>query len=189
MWRLPAASPRAAATHLIFKGHSDLAYQRGVDALENYLSFLKHTLLHHGEVKCVKVAKEVNSRARMFVAGYPNQSVPYSGVWGHTHKDGLPRSLGKLAAFIREFPDLGLLITNLYTLFRLEPDTDISTITNEYKGSLTPKDFRSFLEFLNKTAPRLDPSVVGPVPSVRGGPNESIAILGAAADAVALGHN
>jgi hypothetical protein len=160
----------------------------GGSALAEYLDFANNLLKNHGERTTVKILKEINSLARMFVSGYPKDPKgTFGGVWFRTHKpSGLPSRLKILRKILKEDPRNGLLITNLVTLFRVEPVIDLSTIEGPFSGNPSQEVISDFTKFLKELNIKIEVKPTQLYPSTRSGPNGPIAILSVSHDAEAL---
>jgi len=147
-------------------------------AFTAYFDFVKWCYKHYGENTSVKILKEINSKCRHYAAGHPKSGNSFGGIWFRTNKKtGLPTRLADLSNFIVVEPNNALLIPNfVYTIY-LEPNTDISTITNPEISRFTIEDVREWETYLQHNSTKLVLSKVDyPVITCKGGPNGPSAI-------------
>jgi len=162
------------------------------------LTFIDNLIRENGMETAIKVYKDLNTVTRRNIL---NQKVKedfcIGGMWWDTYKvSKIPRKLPLFNKLIKENPHLAVNISNGYTVMKLKPKVDLSTVENSFTGN---KDFVNLLtKELYSTAsltqkelglPNLEPFKCNKYrihSSLKAGPNETVSLLGAWKDAKAI---
>lgn len=117
-----------------------------------YMCFLQHTCLHKGLKTTIERIKWDRLKVLQFLSG-ENLKEP-----GTTH-DGLPKKLGGLIPYIREWKilEIRFILTLLYSLrrFNLPLDPKLETVTAPSKAQYYEWMFKYFPDFLKAVCSRL----------------------------------
>lgn len=151
-----------------------------------YKEFASKCLQHYGKTQTIKILKDINSRSRHYVAGYPKGDMFFAGIkLKMSKKSCLPKRLNLLQEFLTVEPNTALLIPNIVYEMRDKPNYDISSITepSSARDRLLFED--RFKRWLSKNSPCLTPAKTDMLFTCKGGPNGPSAVSHAQ-DAVAI---
>lgn len=146
-------------------------------AWSEFKDFCNRISENNGDIALIKVMKDINTRARHMVAGYPKGDNLFGGViWLKVDKSTrLPKALKRLKEFLLIEPNVALLITNIVYLYTIPVDQDLNSI--ESIGTFKGIRYQSrFKRWLGSNAPRLRPSDVNIHITCKGGPNGPSAV-------------
>jgi hypothetical protein len=159
-------------------------------ALKQLWTFYQGLCRTHGQRTAVKVLKDVHSSAKLCLLGKkPKPVMEFGGIWFKTNSSGLPKQLGLLRPASAGWETSASDLSGAVNLIRLKPETDVSTITSGYTGTLDSKDPNWSTAVKNLGGGALKPTVgveVNLPLSTKSGPNNPSALIGAFSDAVAL---
>lgn len=166
--------------------------------IEELLKFIDRLIKENGLEVAVKVFKDLNTVTRRNVL---NQKVKddfcIGGMWWDTYKvSKIPRKLPLFNKLIKEDPRLAVNLSNGYTIFKLKPKIDLSTVETPFTGDKEVLDQMSKNLFTTALVVQKEMNlpILNPFresnyrihSSLKAGPNEPVSLLGAWKDSKAI---